>query len=117
MYAGEPGFFTGEEVGLLESLALDVSFAMESMQRDAQRRQAEAALTASEERLRDLTSRLINAQEAERKRLAIELHDDLGQSLMVLRMQVRQIEKMVPSGAREIRDHCDQTIKYVYQSP
>ena len=35
MYAGEPGFFTGEEVRLLESLAQDVSFAMESLERDA----------------------------------------------------------------------------------
>ena len=60
MYAGEPGFFTDEEVRLLESLAQDVSFAMESLERDALRRQTEAALKTSEERLRDLTSRLIN---------------------------------------------------------
>jgi PAS domain S-box-containing protein len=113
MYAGEPGFFTGEEVGLLESLTLDVSFAMESMERDAQRRQAEAALKSSEERLRDLTSRLIKAQEAERKRLAIELHDDLGQSLMVLKLQVRQIEKLVPEDQRRIREHCTQVLDYI----
>jgi PAS domain S-box-containing protein len=113
MYAGEPNLFTGEEVSLLESLAHDVSFAMESMQRDAQRRQAEAALKASEERLRDLTTRLLNAQEAERKRLAIELHDDLGQSLMVLRMQVREIEKMLPVDQWQTREFCGQVLDYI----
>ena len=113
MYAGEPGFFTDEEVRLLESLAQDVSFAMESLERDARRRQTEAALKASEERLRDLTSRLINAQEAERKRLAIELHDDLGQSLMVLKLQVRQIEKKVPGDQRQIREYCTQVLNYI----
>jgi PAS domain S-box-containing protein len=113
MYAGQPGFFTDEEVRLLESLAHDISFAMESLERDARRRQTEAALKASEERLRDLTSRLINAQEAERKRLAIELHDDLGQSLMVLKLQVRQIEKKVPGDQRQIREHCTQALNYI----
>jgi PAS domain S-box-containing protein len=113
MYAGQPGFFTGEEVRLLESLAQDVSFAMESLERDALRRQTEAALKASEERLRDLTSRLINAQEAERKRLAVELHDDLGQSLMVLKLQVRQIANKVPDHQRQIRDQCTQVLDYI----
>ena len=106
MYAGEPGFFTDEEVSLLESLAHDVSFAMESMEREAQRRQAEAALKESEERLRYLAAQLIDAQEAERKRVALELHDDLGQSMMVLTMQLRAIDRMVPPDQGEIRDHC-----------
>ncbi len=115
MYAGEPGFFTDEEVRLLESLAHDVSFAMESLERDALRWQAEAALQESEGRLRYLASQLINAQEAERNRIALELHDDLGQSLMVLTMQLRAITKMVPSERGEIRDHCNQTLNYVYE--
>ena len=72
-----------------------------------------AALKASEERLRDLTSRLINAQEAERKRLAIELHDDLGQSLMVLKMQVRQIEKKFSGDQRQISEQCTQVLDYI----
>ncbi len=113
MYAGTPEFFTGEEVSLLESLANDVSFAMESLEREALRRQAEADLKTSEERLRDLTSRLINAQEAERKRLAIELHDDLGQSLMLLKLQVSEIEKLVPANQWQARESCKQVLDYI----
>jgi signal transduction histidine kinase len=99
---------------LLESLAQDVSFAMEAMEGEAQRRRAEGALVASEERLRHLAARLIDSQEKERNRIALELHDDLGQSLMVLTMQLRAIAKMVPSERQKIRDHCNQTLNYVY---
>ncbi len=40
--------------------------------------------TLAEESLRRLTGRLIRAQEAERRRVALELHDDLGQRLALL---------------------------------
>jgi PAS domain S-box-containing protein len=106
MYAGKPGFFTDEEISLLENLALDVSFAMESLEREGKRRQAEAALKESEERLRSLASQLIHAQETERKRISLELHDDLGQILTVLKLQVREIDKGLPSDFRELRECC-----------
>jgi PAS domain S-box-containing protein len=41
LYAGEPGFFDSENVELLEEVADDVSFALESMEREVQRRRAE----------------------------------------------------------------------------
>jgi len=44
------------------------------------------ALRASSEELRDLAGRLIAAQEAERARIARDLHDDLGQKLAVVAM-------------------------------
>ena len=115
MYAGEPGFFTGEEVRLLESLAQDVSFAMESLKRDALRRRAEVALQESEVRLRALAAQLIDSQETERNRIALELHDDLGQSLMVLTMQLRAISKMLPEDQSKPRDSFNQVVAYVFE--
>jgi PAS domain S-box-containing protein len=106
MYAGAPGFFTVEEIGLLDNLALDISFAIESLEREGKRRQAEEALKKSEERLRYLASQLIYAQENERKRISLELHDDLGQILTVLKLQVREIDKGLPAGFRELRECC-----------
>jgi signal transduction histidine kinase len=107
MYAGAPGFFTDEEIGLLENLALDVSFAIESLEREGQRRQAEEALKESEERLRYLASQMIHAQETERKRISLELHDDLGQILTVLKLQVREIDKGLPADFRKLRECCE----------
>ncbi len=45
-------------------------------------------LFESQERLRNATRRLIDAQETERRGLARELHDDIGQSLTALRINL-----------------------------
>ncbi|MFA5111209.1 MAG: PAS domain S-box protein [Desulfobaccales bacterium] len=113
VYAGRPEFFSQEEIALLESLAGDLSFALDFMDREDQRRQAEAALRESEERLRKLASQLLHAQEGERHRLALELHDDLGQSLMVLKMQIRSIEKLLPADQWQTREQCAGALSYM----
>src|SRR5207245_1462481 len=53
-----------------------------------ERKQAEEHLRASHERQRDLASRLLRAQELERRRLAREMHDDLTQRLAVMAIEV-----------------------------
>ena len=49
------------------------------------RKRAEEALARSENRLRQLSSQLLSAQETERKRVAQELHDGIGQALTGIR--------------------------------
>jgi PAS domain S-box-containing protein len=43
----------------------------------------------------DLSRRMMNAQEADRTRIARELHDDIGQSLAVLKVQMLRADKPV----------------------
>jgi len=49
------------------------------------RKRAEEALAKSENQLRQLSSQLLTAQETERKRVAQELHDGIGQALTGIR--------------------------------
>ncbi len=49
---------------------------------------AEEILRKSESKLRDLSSRLLTAQEQERKRIASELHDGIGQNLSAIKFNV-----------------------------
>jgi signal transduction histidine kinase len=103
LFADRPGFFTAEETALLESLAENLSFALESMDREAKRLRAEDALRESGEKLRSLTLQLMTAQETERKRISMELHDDLGQSLTFLKLQLRDIENNLPPDLWELK--------------
>jgi len=57
-----------------------------------ERRRGEEALRASRERLRNLAARLHSVSEEESRRMAREIHDELGQKLTRLRMDLDWID-------------------------
>ena len=59
------------------------------------------ALADSEERLRGLTRRLIQVQEEERSHLARELHDEIGQALTALKIQLETLARASNGRAAE----------------
>jgi PAS domain S-box-containing protein len=77
------------------------------------RRRAEEALRESEQRLRFLTSQLLSAQERERKRISMELHDELGQSLAVLKLQIRAIERALRADQQDVQEGCRELLQYL----
>jgi signal transduction histidine kinase len=62
---------------------------------EQQLRRSQSALRTSYERVRDLGSRLLNAQERERSRIARELHDDISQQLAVLKIDLKLLSRTV----------------------
>jgi signal transduction histidine kinase len=54
-----------------------------------------AAIQEESEQLRGLRTRLAEAEEAERRRLALELHDRVGQSLSVLNLNLNRAQSML----------------------
>lgn len=83
-----------------------------------ERKQAEEALRQSQEELRQLASYQDRIKEDERKRIAREIHDELGQNLLALRLDVSMLHARTgnthPRLHRKVRavlDHIDATMK------
>jgi PAS domain S-box-containing protein len=67
-------------------------------------REREAALQRNQKDLQDLTGKLLTAQEAERRRLAREMHDDLTQRLAVLAIEAGKLEKQLESSGGDMAE-------------
>ncbi|MBM4294612.1 MAG: PAS domain S-box protein [Deltaproteobacteria bacterium] len=82
----------------LRLLQLDGEEMFQEIIRDiTERKRTEEVLKESEKNLRHLASRLLSAQEDERKRISRELHDELGHSLLALKLQLESVaEQMLP---------------------
>ncbi len=83
------------------------------MQNITDRKHVEEKLRESEQNLRLLASQLLSAQETERQRISRDLHDDLGQSLMALKMQLRAIGKRMPPDLPKSKEEITAAGNYV----
>ena len=80
-----------------------------------QQKQAEEVLKESEKQLRYLSFKLLTAQEAERRRISGELHDELGQALAVIKLQVNRIGRNLSRDQEPLQELCKYTLQYVDQ--
>jgi PAS domain S-box-containing protein len=78
------------------------------------RKQAEDALRASQRELRELSARVLEAREEEKAHIARELHDELGQLLTALKMDLSSLRERLPAElqgkAGEMAGLLDQTV-------
>jgi signal transduction histidine kinase len=99
---------------LVEKRTIELTAANELLMKEiAEHKQAEEALKESEKRTEKLASRLINAQEIERKRIAMELHDELGQALNATKLNLRVIENGLEEDQRATREECEKLQEYL----
>ena len=76
-------------------------------------RQTEDALKVSQKQLRHLSSRLLSAQEEERKKISRELHDELGQSLTLMKFRLRSVEKQLREDQGALKDEAGNILLYM----
>jgi len=78
------------------------------------RKQAEDALRQSQRDLRELSARVLEAREEEKAHIARELHDELGQLLTALKMDLGWLRERLPpeldERAREMGSLLDRTV-------
>lgn len=77
------------------------------------RKRFERSLQASEERLRFLSSKLLAAQEEERRRISLELHDDLGQNLAALKLQMMAMTRRLRPDQKTLKQECRDTLTFI----
>jgi signal transduction histidine kinase len=77
-----------------------------------ERKNIERELQESGQQLRHLSAELLTAQEAERKRIAGEVHDELGQGMTVLKLRLRTIEKQLRNDQDKIKGECLDLLGY-----
>jgi PAS domain S-box-containing protein len=83
-----------------------------------ERKRVDDELKDAQGRLRALSRRLLEIQETERRQLARELHDELGQSLTAAKIAVETLERFPDPGSilerlREVRRIVDQALERV----
>ena len=89
----------------LEDKAVQLEAANRELERDvARRKKVEAALRDSEQQLRELSRRVIDTEERERRNINRELHDRVGQSLSALQLNINLIRSALAPQALELVD-------------
>jgi PAS domain S-box-containing protein len=65
--------------------------------------------------LASVSRRLIEAQELERTRIAREIHDDIGQRLALLSVEIQQMRGNIPDSVAELRSRMDEIEKLIWE--
>lgn len=78
-----------------------------------ERKDAETRIRDQHRRLRELTSEISVMEERERRRMAVHLHDVIGQNLALGKMRIRLLEKrssIKPEDLKDIREIIEEAI-------
>jgi signal transduction histidine kinase len=94
-------------VALAAGLLLSLVGSLYILRLERQARRRYLALANSRLELEKLSTRLVDVQEQERRSIARELHDEVGQTLEALLMDLGRLSRLVPAGERVMREHVE----------
>jgi PAS domain S-box-containing protein len=78
-----------------------------------QKRKSEELLKKSYDDVRNLVSHVIKVREEERKRIGREIHDELGQQLTAIKMDVVWIDKKIPDENDPIKNNLKNILEII----
>ena len=76
-------------------------------------KQTEQDLRKSENRLHHLSSRLLTAQENERQRISMEIHDELGQNLALLKLQLNSLAGKLRKDQGKLKTEFNHVMNFI----
>ncbi len=88
VYAEETDAFDEQEIGLLSELADDLAFGILAMRVHTELRETVDILRKTDQQRRELLSRVVTAQDEERRSIASDIHDDTTQALTVVGLRL-----------------------------
>lgn len=101
------------EARVLERTA-ELVYANEQLKLEIEeRKRIEEELRQSKEQLRQLTIHQESVKEGERKRIAREIHDDLGQNLLALRIDVALLHARTAHGHPRLHERASATLRII----
>jgi signal transduction histidine kinase len=103
--------FGGDEISHLARVFNDMATALEL--REVREHEAKEALKRSRGQLRDLASYLQDVREQERTRIAREIHDDIGQSLTILKMDLSWLKKHMIQDQPQVQNKINAMFKVI----
>jgi signal transduction histidine kinase len=79
-------------------------------------KRAEAEITSKHQQIQRLSSELLTAQETERMRISKELHDELGQSLTLIKLKIGLLDMDLPETSQSLKRLCADASAHVDQA-
>lgn len=105
----QPDAFDADDLQLLEAAASWVATAIQNARLFAQ-------IQASRQRLGRLARKVVTAQEEERLRVSRELHDESGQAMIALKLNLESILASLPKGTETSRRQLAEAISLTDQT-
>jgi signal transduction histidine kinase len=103
-----------DEIGMLAQAFQDMGERIEA--ETAENRSLSEDILRQSQQRGELLRGLITAQEDERRRVARELHDDLGQALTALSLQVEVAKRLIEQDADKAIEQLDQTRSLIHET-